>query len=148
MPSLEQLKRTTQSEYVAPGVARRWLDGGLIVWFSIESVDRNVIDAWGRGAEEAIMNWPADRPFLTVQDFSNCDGLALTPYIRKKGEYLANLRPELPGRNAVILRRSVAAQAVKMFLMAMKDKRRERRLFFSTPDGIEWLRQYHQGGKA
>lgn len=145
-PELEQLKRTTQTEYVAPKVARRWLDSGAIIWFSIEAVDREVIDAWGRAAEEAIMNWPADRPFLTVQDFSNCEGLALTPYIRKKGEYLASLRPDLPGRNAVILRHSVVAQAVKMLLIGMKDKRRERRLFFTPLDGIEWLQQYGRQG--
>lgn len=135
-------KRTTQTEYVAPGVTRRWLDGGRIVWFSIHSIERSVIDGWVKITEEAITNWPEERPFLTVQDFSNCDGLALTPYVRKNAEYLANLQPHIPGRNAVILRKSFVVQAIKVFLMAMHDKRRERRVFYNAQEGIEWLRLY------
>lgn len=139
---IDTFNPTTALEYIAPGVSRCWLDEGKIVWFTLESIDRKVIDAWVSAVEEVFKDWPTDLPFLTVQDFSRCEGLALTSYIRKKGEYLASLRPELSGRNALVLRRSVVAQAVKLLLIQMNDKRRERRMFFSAQEAIEWLQAY------
>ncbi len=141
-PDTDRFDLTTAMEPVAPRVSRCWLDGGKIVWFSLEAIDREVIDGWVTAVEEVFKNWPADQPFLTIQDFSKCEGLALTSYIRNKGEHLASLRPELPGRNALVLRRSVVAQAVKMLLIQMNDKRRERRMFFSAQEAIEWLQAY------
>jgi hypothetical protein len=134
-------ENTSEIEEITPRVTREWLDNRQLVVYTIQSLTREATDAWVEAALELFRQWPANKPILIVYDFAQSGGVALTPYIRKRAEELSVIRPDVRGRVAVILPRSVGTQAARIFILAKLKKSRLRRIFFTREEGLAWVRQ-------
>lgn len=137
----DPLENTPEPEQIAPRVTLQWLDNKQLVVYMVQSLTREATDAWVENALELFRQWPANKRILIVYDFTLCGGVALTPYIRKRAEELAIIRPEISGRVAVILPRSVGTQAARLFVLAKLKKSRVRRIFFTREEGLAWVRR-------
>lgn len=127
-------------EKIGQFVTREWLDNGRIAVYHIYSITREAVDEWITSAQAIFRSWPDNAPFLVIYDFSECGGITLTPYIRKRSQDLAEVRPELRGRAAIVLPRTIGTQAVRMFILINLQKTRIRRVFFSMEEALRWIR--------
>lgn len=127
-------------EKIGQFVTREWVDNKRIVHFRLYSITRDAIDEWINSSRETFLQWPAHEPILIVHDFTESGALSLTPYIRKRATELANVRPELMGRAAIVFPRTIGAQAAKIFVLISLQKHRVRRVFFTVDEALGWLR--------
>ncbi len=134
-------KTTDSVERVGQYVTREWIDNKRIVIYRIYGITREAVDEWITSAFEIFKLWPATEPLLVVYDFSESGGLSITPYIRKRTAELAEARPELMGRAAVILPRTIGAQAARIFVLISLKKNRVRRVFFTVDEALAWIRK-------
>ncbi|MBI5929472.1 MAG: hypothetical protein HY862_09195 [Chloroflexi bacterium] len=90
-----------------------WLFERRVVTVRIESTMPDVIDAWYETSLEVIQNWPEDKPYLFLGNFTN---LGLTPYSRQCAEKLALAIPkDMSGRVAVVISRGILGYGLRMF---------------------------------
>ena len=134
-------QKTDSVEKIGQFVTREWIDNRRIIIYRVYSITREAVDDWIASAFEIFMAWPATEPLLIVYDFSVSGALSITPYIRKRTAELAEARPELMGRAAVILPRTIGAQAARIFVLISLKKNRVRRVFFTMDDALAWIRK-------
>lgn len=129
-----------QIEQIGPGVTLEWLYEGRIGVLAVSSVERQAIDCWSKTAISLLAERPPDQPHLVVHDVS-ADGLALTPYIRKKARETVGYYPDAPGRTAVVVRRGAVSILMQLFVnsLAQLIRGRPTRVFFSREDAVSWL---------
>ncbi|MBI5930931.1 MAG: hypothetical protein HY862_16595 [Chloroflexi bacterium] len=137
----DNAQNTGSVEHVGRYVTRELIDNGRITVYHLLSIKREAVDEWITSALETFKNWPSKEPFLVIYDFLESGGLTLTPYIRKRSQELAVARPELMGRAAIVLPRTIGAQAAKMFVLISLQKSRQRRVFFTMDEALAWIRK-------
>ncbi|MCC7449677.1 MAG: hypothetical protein IT324_19820 [Anaerolineae bacterium] len=125
-------------EQLSPTLSREWIADGHIVVYTLQDGTRTTIDRWVKAFTADIAAWPEDRPFLVIHDFS-ARQVTTTPYGREGGDKLVNVRPEVKGRVAVLLPKTIAAHLIRLFLDQHTKGGRERRIFTSREDAIKWL---------
>lgn len=124
-------------------VATKYVYDGKIIIYEVTDVRRESVDVWAKVAHDTLVNWSPDYPYLNLQDFSGVDNFAMTPYVRLRAEELMEPRPELLGRTAIVLKKSLGSRIVSMFIRAKKVKKaRQRRLFFTQEDALAWLEEW------
>ena len=130
-------------ESIAQGVTLQWLENGRVVCFTVNTVARPAIDAWLNRSEQIVKGWPAQIPYLAIQDIS---GSTLTPYTRERSAKTVALTPDyLRGRSAVVMPRTVVNQAISLFVtvnLARKKPNIQRHVFVAKDEAIRWLLQY------
>ena len=142
---MEQQKTNTLSStkvQVTPAVLKETFQDGKILAFTVSSIRRETIDAWVDSAVKELVNWKDGLPFLTLQDFSSVSNFSFTPYMRQRSDEMVKPRPDIIGRTAVVLQKGFSARLVQVFLLAKKDKFRQRRLFFSREAAMNWLEEW------
>ena len=123
-------------------ITREFLKDDRIVAFTIASITRDTLDKWAAAAAYELENWADELPFLNLQDFTTCKNFSFSPYLRAKSEEITVPRPDKIGRTAVVIPRSISAQIVRVFLLAKKNRLRQRQVFFNREDGIKWLEEW------
>ncbi len=132
-------------EQLTPYLTRELLQDGKIVLFTLYDISPQTLEAWAEGNKAAISDWPVDQPFLNIQDFTPVKGLTITPAIREKVKVLTGLRKEQPGRTAIVIASRLTVIAVQTILGLLtlmrrsKHVSRERKVFFSREEAIEWV---------
>jgi hypothetical protein len=127
-------------EHLSPTVTREWLFDRQIVVYTLADPRRETVDTWINAFRSDIMNWPADRPFLVIHDFS-VKGSASTPYARTRAQELVDMRPEVRGRAAVVLpQSSITIAMIQVFLSRQRKTARTQRAFARREQAIAWLR--------
>lgn len=132
-------------EQVTSYLTREILLDGKIVLFTLYDISPETLEAWAEGNRSAITDWPAEQPFLNIQDFTPVKGLTITPAIREKVKVLTGLRKEQPGRTAIVLANRLTVIAVQTILGLLtlmrrsKHVSRERKVFFSRDEAIQWV---------
>ncbi len=111
-------------------------NGRIHIWTASQST-KDVVDAWYQSSRETLENWEdTSRPYLVLLDMSR---VILTPYNRKRAEALAEVRPDVGGRTAVVIAASTMGHMTRLFVNKTLQKTRERRVFFTREDAIRWL---------
>jgi hypothetical protein len=128
-PSIEEL---------APGVTLEWLFDRQMVVLTLQTAAREAIDATLERIKHIMETWPADRPYIAMQDLSY-PKLNMTPYARERIKEPQQWCPELGGYIALVLPSTFVAQIVHLFLRTQKDDRREVRGFMSRDKALAWL---------
>jgi hypothetical protein len=132
----------SSTETLTPSLTKQTYHEGKIVAFTITDMHRATIDDWSKAATRALEDWPTALPFLSLQDFSTIDNFSFSPYIRQKSEEMVTPRPDIRGRTAIVLKKSFGARLVQVFLLAKKNKLRQRQLFFSREEALKWLAEW------
>jgi hypothetical protein len=129
----------TSTEQLVPGLIQYWLMDRQIVVYKASAVSRLAVDTWVASVKEVMRNWPADRPYLALHEFTD-KHIMLTPYARKRAEELSREPLHVPGYAAIILPQSFAAQLIRLFLRAQRFRGVENQAFFSVDGGLAWLK--------
>lgn len=122
-----------------PGLEIERLHNGKIITVSSNSPDGSVIGVGFEILSEMLEAWAdTDVPCLMLFDMSR---VMLTPYVRRKATELAEIRPDVHGRTAIIISASTVGHLIRMFVSNSLSSNRERRVFFTYEDGIAWLEE-------
>lgn len=135
------LPTENQMEQLADGLTRHYLHHGQIVVFTFENIHQHTMDAWTDAVRNGLAVAPADRPYLSIYNFLPVENPSFTPYTRKKASELTPLMPNIKGRTALIMRRSLVSQIVSLFLRTQGNQARKRQVFFKLEDGIKWCEE-------
>ncbi len=131
--------RSDQVERLSRAVTREWLCDGQIVAYTVTDAHRESVDTWANAFKADIMNWPLDRPFRVLHDFSAQRAVS-TPYARTHAQELVLLRPEIKGRAALVLSGSLVNSLIHVFLNRQSESTpRVRKTFLSRDQAIAWL---------
>jgi hypothetical protein len=131
-----------QSEIITigKGLTKAFLFDKRIVIFHLDTVARDIIDAGAKDVLETMKNWPTKHQYLVIYDITSAK-IALTPHLRQRLQELAKAYPDLKGRSAVVLPRSVITQVFKLFVIAQNRVGRRKQVFFDRESAIAWLQQ-------
>lgn len=124
---------------VVPGLTLETLyDGKIYIWTASQS-SKEVIDAWYRAASEMLENWDdMTAPYLVLLDMSR---VVLSVYSRRRASAMAEIRPDVNGRTAVVVAATTMGHMTRLFVDKTLQKTRERRVFFSREDALFWLEE-------
>lgn len=124
-----------------PGLQQEWAVEGRAVILTVTDTSLDTLETWAQTCRELLLEWPAHQPLLLLHDYSQVD-VIISPYIRRTSEELMQIRPELPGKVAVVLTKTIVAQIAHAALNTLWKqglKARQRRVFFDREDGLAWL---------
>lgn len=121
-----------------PGLTREsFHDGRIAVWSATTST-KEVIQAWFDYSRQEMQDWPAEHQYLALLDMSR---VILTPFGREKAAELTEVRPDLGGRVAIVISASSIGHLTRLFVNRSLNKNRERRVFYSREEAIQWLEE-------
>ncbi len=124
------------------GVSFEWLHEGKIAIFIVPTPTQAVVDVFMDAMTLLMESWPPDEPLLILCDGSKGEA-AMSMYMRTRVEKLIT-SPEfqqLHGRFALILRKGILVQIVKLFIYAMRPRIKgpQPNLFFTRQAALDWL---------
>ncbi|MBZ0308658.1 MAG: hypothetical protein K8I82_21505 [Anaerolineae bacterium] len=124
------------------GITFEWLHGGKIAVFVVPTPTQKVVDTFMDAVTALVESWPQDEPLLILCDGSEGDA-AVSIYMRTRVEKLITSPAfqQLDGRFALVLRRGILVQIVKLFIYAMRSRLKgpQPNLFFTHQAALEWL---------
>ncbi len=130
----------SQVKEIAPGIIREWLVDGYVLCYTIKSVSRKSVDAWADDLIEKSKALPADCPFLLLQELAD-PALSLTPYVRSRVNDHRKACPNLRGRVALILPRTVMAGVIQFVIKQNSTALIQQRAFFDRESALAWLQE-------
>jgi len=114
----------------------RLQDGHLLV-YRFSDIFRPTVDAWVQSIHTEYAAW--NHPMLrTLLDLRAAGGV-ISPYAVNNARPLAQLRPDLHGRLAIVISNRVAAQIISAAIRANLNTHRRRLLFADDQSAITWL---------
>jgi hypothetical protein len=139
-PTIRNANAASAVEVIDEGATLSWLHDGKIACFTITSVARATVDAWLNRSNEIAQAWPADKPYLAIQDVT---AATLTPYIRERSAATVAMTPKyLKGRSAVVISPSAVNRLIQMFVtvsLARQQAQIQRKVFLKKSEAIAWL---------
>ena len=128
-------------EELAPGCTFEWIYGGQIRFTTLQSTDRDTIDAWCDRWIQIREQWtPQDPPIYILSRITTAIE-ALTPYARQRSVDIGLIRPEIPTYCAVVLPQSLIGQIVKLYIWSIStfSPKLKVQIFFDFEAGLQWL---------
>lgn len=122
------------------GVWIHTLDDDRILVVRCSTIQREAVDTLIVWLKERIEQWDAQKPWLAVYDLT-LPGAMLTPYMRARVAEINDVRQEVKGRVAMIMRRDTTASLLSMFAMIRTHSSRQLRVWFHRADALVWLRE-------
>lgn len=137
-----ELPYSEEVEKLPHGVVRKWLyDRRILVYIIEQEAVRLTVDTWAADIEQIVQAWPADRPYLAVQEFTK---VGLTPYNRARSETMARkFPPNLKGRHAIIIGGGILGMAVKIYTTGRYRQvlpNIEPKVTFAYDEGLAWVK--------
>jgi hypothetical protein len=132
--------RLPSVEDMADGVFIEWIEDRRIVVYHTPDSSRPVLQALFDRGEQIIRDWPTDKPYLSILDFSS-DRVSRTPYARERGRALMLLRPELHVCMSMLMSRSVQAQLFQLMARTWQRGNRQLAVHFSREEAVAWLKK-------
>jgi hypothetical protein len=121
-----------------PRYTKTWLADGQVLVYRFENTTTRTVDAWAADLIQEFESWPPDRPWRLMLDI-RLRGNVVSPYALRRAREIARLRPELPGRLAILIGSRLAAQIISIALRGAPNLYRQRSFFVSEPMAVAWL---------
>lgn len=128
-------------EEVARGIpkySKEWLHNGKILCYRFENLTPVTVNTWGDDLSDALLSWPDDKPWRLLLDIRMGGNLPST-YALRRSYAISKLRPELPGRLALLIGSRLAAEIMSAGMRAAGNSYRQRRVFVVQAVAISWL---------
>jgi hypothetical protein len=125
---------------LAEGIRYRLSDSDQILLFWIETTQQAAIDAWYGFLHQRLSQNAPDTPYLVLYDLTHAE-VGLTTYMRKKAAEIHDLRPDVKGRIALVLRPTPTNALFRFFIATRQGVSRPARIFFDTNAALAWLRE-------
>lgn len=119
-------------------IDREWLADGQICRYRLCSSERAWMDAWIDDVSRIMRSWPVERPWRLLVDLRAVTVVA-GAYGLSQGRTIARLRPDLPGRVAILATDTFTTRLTSIALRALPNDYRQRRLFADEAAAVAWL---------
>jgi hypothetical protein len=137
-------------EKISEFLSVEFLHNGKLVIFTVTSIHPSVITSWANKVKEVMTVFPAGKVYYNLHDYTQANSFVTTPFLRQKSKENALLRPDLSAFTAICIPPSVLSHITRLFVQALprhRDAKRERRIFFSRQEGLNWIEdQMRQNG--
>jgi hypothetical protein len=100
--------------------------------------DKVTVDAWFDDLAHEIACWSDDKTWRLVLDIT-LQGNIPSAYAIARSRTLADLRPELPGKLAVLIGSRLGARIASFALRTLSNEYRQRQVFASQASAVAWL---------
>jgi hypothetical protein len=132
----------TPADYqtLAEGVRYGFSDSDKLLLFWIETTQQAAIDAWYAFLQHRLSQNAPDVPYLVLYDLTHPD-VGLTTYMRKKASEINDMRPDVKGRIALVLRPTPTNALFRFFIATRQGVSRPARIFFDANAAQAWLRE-------
>jgi hypothetical protein len=117
---------------------KEWLADGQILCYSFSDIRRESIDLWVADLTEELNRWPADKKLMLIHDIRE---RGVSPYGLQCSRKVSLLRPELSGRNAILIPSNshLVAQLVSICIRTLSNDKRQRLAFTDEAAAVAWL---------
>lgn len=122
----------------ASGYKRELLAEDKVVCYRFESLGTATADQWFVDVIELFENWDKHKPLLLLIDIRQPDNL-LSAQAMMRARQVSQLRPDVPGKTAMLVDPSEPTQNVELLLDKVLSPTRERDTFSSEATAIAWL---------
>lgn len=117
---------------------KEWLSEDRILVYRFSNLSPNTIDQWASDITRELTNWPSDKTWRLILDI-RLHGNVVNTYALRRAREIANLRPDLPGRLAIMVASKLASDVISMALRAVNNVYRRRLVFVNEALAIHWL---------
>lgn len=117
---------------------KEWLADRRVVCYRFHDMSPRTIDVWSNDLSAELLEWPDDRPWRLLLDI-RLRGSIVSSYALRRSREIARLRPELPGRLAVLVASKLAADIISMAIRVTNNTYRQRKVFVSETPAVYWL---------
>lgn len=117
---------------------REWLAGAQILCYRFLDLNKLTVDHWADNLIFEFTAWPVDKPWRLLLDIRLRGGIINTYALRRARE-IARLRPELPGRLAVLVGSKLASDVISIAIRATNNSYRQRQIFVHEAAAVHWL---------
>ena len=121
----------------AAAYTKEWLQNNRILCYRLHNTQRKTIEEWECDLSQEILGWPPDKTWRLMLDVSA--ERIVSAYSLMRARKIANLRPELHGRLAVLIRDPLAAQIISMAIRNAPNRYRQRMVFANENQALGWL---------
>ena len=120
---------------------KEWVSDGRILRYCFHETSRATADAWYEDIAEVFRTWRNDRLFLLLLDV-RMQGAIISAQALIRAQQAAMLRPDVSGRNAMLVASPIAAQVISSVIRTgLTPGRRQRLVFSDENQAIAWLLQ-------
>lgn len=123
---------------VLPRYTKEWLLEKRVLCYRFEDMTMHTVDQWATDLSGELNNWPSNRPWRLILDI-RLHGNIVNTYALRRAREISRLRPELPGRLAVLVASRLAADIITIAIRAANNSYRKRAVFVNEPLALHWL---------
>ncbi|MBZ0277480.1 MAG: hypothetical protein K8I60_15145 [Anaerolineae bacterium] len=121
-----------------PQYSKEWLQNNAILCYRFKDLSPATVDAWGNDLSAELNNWSAEKPWRLLLDI-RMKGNIVSPYALRRSYTISRLRPELPGRLAILISSRLAAEIISAAMRAAGNNYRQRQAFVVQAVAVSWL---------
>ncbi|MCB9451308.1 MAG: hypothetical protein H6672_07695 [Anaerolineaceae bacterium] len=121
-----------------PNYSKEWLHGDRILCYRFRDLVPATVDHWGDDLSNMLLEWPDTRPWRLLLDI-RMKGNVVSAYALRRSYEISRLRPELPGRLALLIGNRLAAEIMSAGMRAAGNEYRQRRVFVVQAVAVSWL---------
>lgn len=120
------------------GYEKQWLAGNQVLSYKFYDLSPSIIDRWADDLSAELNAWPSGKTWRLMLDIRLHSGL-ISPYSLRRAREIASLRPDVPGRLAVLVSSKLAADIITMTIRATNNTYRKRSVFNNEMIALRWL---------
>lgn len=119
---------------------QEWVSNGRILACRFTNLSAQAVEQWFEETKVAFEEWPEGDPLRIILDARRIGGMP-SPHALFRSGALAQLRPELKGRTAILIEQSTPQAIVAQLVEAVtRDApQRERQFFSDESAAVSWL---------
>jgi hypothetical protein len=127
---------------VAPHYVKEWLADERVLCYRLHDLTMTTVDSWSADLINELNSWPDDKTWCLLLDI-RLRGSIVSTYALRRSREISALRPELPGRLAVLVASRLAADIITIAIRTTNNTYRRRAVFVSEPLALHWLVKEH-----
>jgi hypothetical protein len=120
------------------GYDKHWLAENRILAYRFYDLSPAIIDRWAEDLTAELSFWQSNKTWRLMLDIRLHGGF-ISPYSLRRAREIAALRPDVPGRLAVIVSSKLAADIISMTIRATNNTYRKRSVFSNEAIALRWL---------
>ncbi|MBL8165153.1 MAG: hypothetical protein JNJ61_24440 [Anaerolineae bacterium] len=120
------------------GYDKEWLAEKRVLSYRFHDLSPTIIDRWADDLAAELNAWPNGKTWRLMLDIRLHGGF-ISPYSLRRAREIASLRPDVPGRLAVLVSSKLAADIITMTIRATNNTFRKRSVFNNEPIALRWL---------
>jgi hypothetical protein len=123
---------------VTSHLVKEWLADEHVLCYRFSNLNTATVDEWVDDIVQELNAWSDEKPWRLILDI-RLHGNVVNTYALRRARDISRMRPELPGRLAVLVSSHLAANVASMAIRSVNNSFRKRQVFISEPLAIHWL---------